>query len=186
MPKKHLIYGLCDPRTDEIRYVGRSSSGFTRPRDPHSAHCGNWIQSLHKLGLIPWICILEELGPTDDVDDRLNEAERCWIKILRERGVNLTNLTDGGERGRKFAPEVIQKMRETRGGERNPFHGKKHTPESKLKMRTPVRCVDDGRVFPGLNIAASHYGVKPSALSLVCNGKRRKTGGFRFEFVENP
>lgn len=34
--EKYLIYGLRDPITEEIRYVGRSSSGLTRPKSHYS------------------------------------------------------------------------------------------------------------------------------------------------------
>lgn len=32
LKSKFLIYGLTDPITDELRYIGRSSSGLNRPR----------------------------------------------------------------------------------------------------------------------------------------------------------
>lgn len=182
--KRHLIYGLTDPRTGALRYVGRSSSGLRRPRDPHGRRCQNWINSLKKLGLLPTIIIIQEFDPTDNVDDVLNTWERHWIAYYRSKGANLTNLTDGGERGRKFSSEVIQHMCATRKGSNNPFFGKQHSDSAKIKMRSPVVCLDDGKIFPGLNLAAGHYGVAASSLSLVCNGKRKRVGGLRFSFVE--
>ena len=183
--KKHLIYGLADPRTGELRYVGRSSSGLKRPRESHGRYCQNWVDSLKKQGIIPRVLVLEELDPTTDVDERLNTEERKWVAYCRSVGTRLTNLTDGGEKGRKVDESTRKLMRAAKLGEKNHFFGKRHDDATKLKMRSPVVCLDDGLVFPGLNIAASHYGVASSSLSLVCNGKRKKVGGLRFAFVEN-
>lgn len=75
-------------------------------------------------------------------------------------------------------------MSEAHRGSKNHFFGKTHDENALLKMRSRVVCLDDGRVFPGLNIAASHYGIAASSLSLVCSGKRNKVGGRRFAFVD--
>ena len=32
MISKFIIYGLADPATDAVRYIGRSSNGLVRPR----------------------------------------------------------------------------------------------------------------------------------------------------------
>lgn len=156
-----------------------------RPRAPHAAWCLNWINLLKDLDMEPRVSVLEEFDPTGDVDDRLNEAERKWIRAYRDAGARLTNLTDGGEMGRKFHPSVLQKMSEKRKGPMNHFFGKTHDEKALLKMRSKVVCLDDGSIFPGLNIAAAHYGVAASSLSLVCNGKRRRVGGRRFAFVND-
>lgn len=183
MTARHLIYGLVDPRTNELRYVGRSSLGFNRARTEHSSHCGNWIKNLKALDLNPLIVTLEEFELTHDVDDVLNVAERKWIAYHRSVGARLTNLTDGGEMGRKFLPEVREKMSLAHSGEKNHFFGKKHDANALMKMRSSVICLDDGKIFPGLNIAAEYYGIASSSLCLVCQGKRNKTGGRRFAYA---
>jgi len=103
-PKKKksrfLIYGLVDPRTDGVRYIGRSSSGTKRPKqhrhpsrlpkDP--THKGRWLRALKRQGLSYRIRVLERV-PSDEL---LDDAEKRWIVHGKEQGWQLTNLTGGG------------------------------------------------------------------------------------------
>lgn len=96
---KFLIYGLVDPRTKLVRYVGKSSSGLTRPRShlcpsnlAHRTYSARWIKSLLALGLRYEIVVLET--PHKEI---LSDTERWWIAYGRASGWPLTNLTDGGE-----------------------------------------------------------------------------------------
>lgn len=93
---------MRDPRTREIRYVGKTTQGMRRPRDhmrsgalsKDHTHKGCWIRLLIKEGLTPEIIILE----TAVCAEVLNTLERQWIRIGRAAlGKRLTNLTEGGE-----------------------------------------------------------------------------------------
>lgn len=105
MSTRHLIYALIDSTSEQIRYVGRSSSGLKRPRIHwtrdvgRNDYCHNWVRSLTVRGIIPEILVLEEFEPTIDVSDRLNDAEDFWIQYLRSIGCRLTNLRRGGLNG---------------------------------------------------------------------------------------
>ena len=144
-----LIYGLRDPRTGEIRYVGKSSSGISRPKwhgkpggglsTDRNTYKGRWVQRLVSLGLVFEIVCLEAL-----IDPKLlDSAERKWIAIGREAlGKRLTNGTDGGDGwqvGRKHTTETLAKMRKPK----SPEHaqkikfaktGLKATPETRAKL----------------------------------------------------
>lgn len=97
MTSKYLIYGLSDPETLVMRYVGKSSCGLTRP----NAHCSpgslkrdksykaNWIRECLVRNKKPVITILEELNSAED----LNTREKYWIAQYS----TLTNLTIGGD-----------------------------------------------------------------------------------------
>lgn len=114
---KYLIYGLLDPRTEELRYIGRSSSGLTRPSmhwvpskiQTDKTHKGNWIRSLLRAGLLPKITVLETFRSATP----LNEAEQKWIQRWKTKGAKLTNGTIGGEgiTGWKHTPEAREKIR---------------------------------------------------------------------------
>lgn len=96
--EKLIIYGLTDPRTGEIRYIGKSTKGLKRPQEHgrkgrSNGRCKNWVSSLINIGLKCGIRVLE----CSETLDELSAAEVRWIKIGRESGWRLTNLTDGGE-----------------------------------------------------------------------------------------
>lgn len=115
---QYLVYGLIDPRTRLIRYVGKSSSGLTRPRmhsQPRSlkpkSHKNAWLRGLFASGGTYEIVILETLedpkalgslcwwraGDAPENNAALNDAECWWIAYGRALGWPLTNLTDGGD-----------------------------------------------------------------------------------------
>lgn len=48
-----------------------------------------------------------------------------------------------------------------------------------------IYCVELDKVFESGAAAARELGLQRSKISLVCNGKRNKTGGYHFKFVES-
>lgn len=105
-----FIYGLIDPRTKLVRYVGQTSSGMRRPRHHRApsqlrtkkTHRSTWIRSLLKLGLDYEVAVLEAF----DGPGPLNDAECWWIAYGLALGWGLTNHTNGGggTRGLVFSP----------------------------------------------------------------------------------
>lgn len=94
-----IVYGLIDPRTLMIRYVGKSSSGLWRPKQhikkagkTTGPYCANWLVDLVREGICYEIVVLQEPSR-----EELNDCERWWIAYGRASGWPLTNLTDGGE-----------------------------------------------------------------------------------------
>jgi hypothetical protein len=73
-----FIYALCDPRTLEVRYVGKADNPYKRYCrhliDKENTHKVTWIQSLLKEGLLPIRQILEECDMSVWAD-----RERNWI-----------------------------------------------------------------------------------------------------------
>lgn len=163
MTDAYVIYGLCDPATGEIRYVGKTSTGAQWRRTRHiwqarskAANCqrwvSRWIRSLnYKIGVV----VLEE-SPDDPA-----ASEREWIERLRSQGARLTNHTRGGEgvpagqfkhraehiaamRGRTLPPEWRAAIsRGQKGRKLSPEQierlraantGRKATPEARAKM----------------------------------------------------
>lgn len=139
---KYLVYGLIDPRTRLIRYVGKSSSGYKRPREHATAtkktYCHSWILQLKNLGLTYEITILEVCDSAQLID-----KERWWIAFGKACGWPLTNMTDGGEGiplGYKV-PEHIRLARkgrvtsiETRLKLSRIMKGRKASPEARVNM----------------------------------------------------
>lgn len=66
--------------------------------------------------------------------------------------------------------------------------GRKHSEETKAKIRAnnkkkQVYCVELDKVFEGINIAAKELHLRPDYISQCCNGKRKTTCGYHFQFV---
>lgn len=89
---------LRDPRTNEIRYVGKTVQSLAKRLGAHihnsaekRTHRDCWIAGLLMAGSRPTIEKIDVAG--DDWADK----ERYWIKFYRDAGADLTNRTDGGE-----------------------------------------------------------------------------------------
>lgn len=104
-----FIYGLVDPETQELRYVGKTRVGMKRALAEHSARCRNWIRKLKRRGLVQEVVVLEET-------DELDEAERRLISLFRRLGYSLTNIADGGEGGFKFDEDVRLRISQSKKG----------------------------------------------------------------------
>lgn len=101
MQKQSLVYGLVDPRTDTIHYVGQSMNGVVRARrhgrpgaleKDTNLHKIRWIRQVRASGNDYSVVILEIVLEVAHLD----EAEIRWIAYGREHGWPLTNLCDGG------------------------------------------------------------------------------------------
>lgn len=104
--KAGCIYVLRDPRTNAIRYCGKTGVQTQARFKTHISHArtgfdkshkANWIKQLLKLGFEP---VLEVIftWTADEVDpDAWKGFERHWIAELRRLGHDLTNHTEGGD-----------------------------------------------------------------------------------------
>lgn len=90
------IYGLTDPVTGELRYVGKAEN--VKERYSSHLHDGSdspkalWIRRLKELGLKPGVYLLERCD-----GETWQEAERRWIAHMETVGASLTNVRAGGE-----------------------------------------------------------------------------------------
>ena len=138
MESPHIIYGLLDPETQQLRYVGYTSNKIKRYSKHHSlkvlandfSHKANWIKSLIAKGLKAEMMIIEEFATAEE----LPEAEIKYISNYRNVGYDLTNSTDGGEGQQNPSEETRKKMGSGQRGKPSPMKGKKHTAEAKQKM----------------------------------------------------
>jgi hypothetical protein len=113
---KNVIYGLVDPKTNEIRYIGKAVDLENRIRNHFKpsrllakTHKNNWLKLLINENKKPFVVVLEkELS-----ENLLNEFEIKWIKHYNKIGCKLTNATDGGDGG-KLNQEAIDKMKKTK------------------------------------------------------------------------
>lgn len=121
------IYGLADPRSGHLRYVGKTARTLSARLRGHievrhkSFHNARWIQSLWDRGLRPDIFLI------DEVQGSGSDEERFYIAYFKSIGCALTNATEGGE-GWTPSPEVREKLRAA-------ATGRTHSDATKQKLR---------------------------------------------------
>ncbi len=127
--KKTFIYSLSDPRTNEVRYIGKANDLNQRFKH-HVSHRektykGNWICGLKNSGLLPLIEVVDMVPESE-----WHFWEQYYISQFKSWGFNLTNACDGGigNNGWVATDETKLKMR-------NAQLGKTHTDEAKEKQR---------------------------------------------------
>ena len=133
MKTKYLVYALLNPKTNEIRYVGKSSQGMRRPKDHCTAHGrrGNthrhrWLNQMwNEDKTIPSILVLRNC----DCEMEALEHEILLIAVFRDAGFRLTNLTDGGDGTCGWIPSA-----ETRRKISEAKKGRKHSEVSRRNM----------------------------------------------------
>lgn len=119
------IYVLTDPRTGEVRYVGKTQRPLGRRLTYHlrdaklknaagdwhyTFHAYSWVRSLLNAGVRPDIEEVEVCSTSEALD----EAERFYVDYFRSLGFRLTNTKPGGEggcaKGRVITPEHRAKL----------------------------------------------------------------------------
>jgi hypothetical protein len=80
------IYGLFDPRTSELRYVGMTSRTLKERLNKHlhdntKTHKTCWIKSLKNINLIPEIFLFEEVP-----DNEWQYWEKWYITYFKSIG----------------------------------------------------------------------------------------------------
>jgi hypothetical protein len=92
------IYTLTDPRTNQVRYVGKTkqllkfrfNNHYTLYNHKYYKAC--WIKSLRSLNLKPIIEIIDEVE-----ENNWKFWEQYWISQFKTWGFKLTNMTNGGD-----------------------------------------------------------------------------------------
>ena len=105
------IYGLVDPRNDEIFYIGFTMYLKKRYNVHLNVNGSRKVKNLYKDNVIREILnenLKPEMRVLDSCEKKKNSIENKYehelleikyIKEYREKGINLTNLTDGGDGG---------------------------------------------------------------------------------------
>lgn len=196
--KTWYIYTLSDPINNSVRYVGwcfiptRRLAQHIQRAKSETTHKSNWINKLSTDGLTPLMDVVE-VGTGDWAF-----AEKKWIAFYRGKGLDLVNLTDGGEgvpglvfsaatrekmaaakRGRKHSQEHIEKVAATRrgvkrtveamAGARKALTGRVVSQETKEKIRASLIGTKHTDESRA-KISAAGTGRKPTTES---NEKRR-------------
>ena len=172
-----------------MRYIGKSESGFRRPRShlwPSSARKGArlplycWIRKLQQLGLE---CIIEVVREYPSDPQLLADAEVFWIAHHRFLGADLLNCTDGGEGGHGYSPSPETREKKRRALAGRPRPASVIAKISAAKNGRPVMD-ENGVVYTNPAAAARALGLGRSRVSACLNGHRRTAGGHTFKYAE--
>lgn len=137
MEKHYYLYGLYCPITKDIKYVGITTRCLLKRLNEHIKHptnfkTKNWINVLILNNLKPEIKLIKEYETYDD----LLKSEIDEIKKCKNNGINLFNLTDGGDinpmQGKTHTTESREKISKIQ-------KGRKRTEEEKLRQKENLR-----------------------------------------------
>jgi hypothetical protein len=205
---RFVVYGLFDPRTQELRYIGKSINGMRRTRQHTKAadlrrhgrtHKTAWVKSLLKDGLRPVVMLLKQCETAEE----LYPEEQRVIALFKGRGASLTNHTDGGPGrwGYKLSDETKAKLRvaakkqkpvqhtaATKEGLRKLQLGRVHPEEHRLNMARahgaePFREETTGETFQSQSQAARRFGINQTEVRRVLVGERKTTHGLVFRYI---
>lgn len=169
----HYIYGLYDPRTGALRYIGKSdrprerlTNQMNEKADTYRCH---WLQELRALGLRPIQVIIDAVPAGGD----WQTVERAYILAARSAGHRLTNGTDGGDGVVNLSPEARARIRaawvgrkhkpETREKIGAASRGRRHTAQWREQMREKMR----GRQFSDEHLEKIRQGVQKLTVEQV-------------------
>lgn len=139
------IYALLDPRTKEIRYIGKANRPehrlLTHIWESHKSNSRKnvWLRELKGLCLQPILQVLETIKFS-----QWEERERFWIAEKRKEGLDLFNVLEGGA---SFYGELLRGIPKPPGfGAKIAafWKGRHHTPEAKAKVSAKAK----GRIVP--------------------------------------
>lgn len=132
------IYGLVDPRSGMVRYVGKSDAPQERFRrhlkDAGDTHKSRWMRSI---GAPPVLRILAVVR-----FEEWQMHERAWIARMRAAGCSLTNSTDGGRGPLHPSPETRQRMRSAKVGRRLSEQHRAKVSAALLGVAKPARSAE--------------------------------------------
>lgn len=154
-----LIYTLADPRTGEVRYVGKTDRDPTVRVAQHvndaknkHTHRGNWVRSLLNAGVRPVFEAVEEVPKSE-----WEFWEQHWIQQFKGWGFDLVNTHKGGTGG------TIAHSEETKRRIGNANRGKSMPMKWKAVFAYNLKTGAFERAFENMTVAARELGTCSSA-----------------------
>ena len=184
------------------RYVGQTTRNLeVRAGKDGSGYKGQFVyNAIQKYG---WDNIQKEFFECQSKEDMDKlECELIALYHTQDRQFGY-NRESGGNSNKELSIDTKQKMRESKLGEKNPNFGKHRSEETKKKIsesqkgengfwygKIPpnaekVICIETKQIFESTGQAAKFVGIKSGDnIALVCNGKRKTSGGYHWAWLK--
>lgn len=186
---KAMVYGLKDPETGQIRYVGQCGAGSVRPwahQTPTNLReepgpKANWIQGLKDRGLNYEVVVLEDADNADQ--ELLWSMEQFWISQAKGLGWPILNITKGGggALGLRMSPESIAKIvavreAEKAAGKKPKTAGWNKGLKSTLEHRAKISAALMGNTYASGNKGKPKSEAHKAAIAAAKAAKRAAKG----------
>lgn len=179
-----FVYGLCDPDTNELRYIGLTCNGFQRIKNhyndsfleyKHSA-IKKWVKHLRLQNKVFNVVYIEYF---DKDGLHVDEAEKFWIEYFRSVGARLLNHEKGGRVRNNLHHYKDVKSKSLKGRKKSAQHVQNikngHTREYGVKL------IDDrGNFFNSLQEAADFYSTSKSNIQKAVYKEISSYKGIKF------
>jgi len=206
------IYTLSDPRTNQVRYVGKTIDPKERYRGHKKDKKGNtyrvnWIMSLKKQSLVP---IFEVIDVVDCKEWTF--WENYWIAQFKTWGFKLVNGNAKGDgcitfkhteqakekisktsKGRLHTAETKKLMSQNRIGIQFSENHLKNLSLSHLNQKNEhfyksvhqINKITDQIINTYISIAEAERNTVAhnNAITMCCKGKRKTAGGFKWKYA---
>lgn len=163
------------------RVLSVKRTGRLQDKELKIAHDGNgycyvvlrknnksFMRKIHRLvaqAFIPNNDNLPEVNHKDENKDNNNvdNLEWCTRKYNNSYGTRLQKLSIA-HKGKIVSDETKRKISNSKS--------------------TPVKCIETGIIYQSANEASIHTGANSNSIRRVCNGKKKTTKGFHWEYVK--
>jgi group I intron endonuclease len=147
MERNAYIYGLIDPTTNQIRYIGKSLNPKSRlrrhiaDRNLYDSHKDRWLRKLIESNIRPELIIIDKV-----LENEWQFWEVHYINYFKFIGCFLTNGTNGGDqppstKGRRHTEDSKKKMSDTKKSKPIPWlnNGKERTEKHKSNLSKSLK-----------------------------------------------
>jgi len=178
--KTYKVYCIKDRLSNEIKYVGLTGSTLYKRFNDHVSR-----QKLNPkdyyIGLIQGDLTLPEAATLErmliEQYDLLNKG---WNKS--PGSINGCSNEHSQSQKDKWSVERKNKPFLHRQNRTSP-NSKSHNEAISKANSKPIICLNDGLTYLSLRVAAKKLNLSESKVSLVANGKRPHTKGFKFKYL---
>jgi predicted GIY-YIG superfamily endonuclease len=188
----NYIYCLSHPITDETVYIGKTKDPIKRFKD----HCRK-EKNYYKTNLSKWknLLFIEGLKPVltviDENENDIDYWEKYYISLFKSWGINLLNMTEGGDGLQNPSEETRKKIGEKSKGRKMSDKTKQAIFKATYNCGKKILCYDINKNFIGIfnnaRRAEEILGISYKNISdiLNCGMHFHKNYTFFFEKEDN-